>query len=101
VLALATDGLTTVSLRSSWPSFSAQIPQQRQTPMSLVHLTLAANETEADIICSLLQSEQIACTHRQNLSPMAYGGTENRNSGDRHRPPLALELIAGQEDDAA
>ncbi len=43
--------------------------------MSLVHLTLAGTETEADIICSLLQSEQIASMQRQNLSPTAYGGT--------------------------
>jgi putative signal transducing protein len=42
--------------------------------MSLVHLTLAANETEAEIICSLLRSEHIACRLQQNLSPTAYGG---------------------------
>ena len=43
--------------------------------MNLVHLTLAASEAEADIICSLLRSERIACVEQQNLSPMAYGGT--------------------------
>jgi Putative prokaryotic signal transducing protein len=70
--------------------------------MSLVHLTLAANETEADIISSLLQSEHIACTHRQNLSPMAYGGTGGIEILVTDTDlPLALELIADQEDDAA
>ena len=43
--------------------------------MNLVHLTLAAGEAEAGIICSLLRSEHIACLQRQNLSPTAYGGT--------------------------
>jgi type III secretory pathway lipoprotein EscJ len=42
--------------------------------MNLVHLTLAANETEAEIISSVLRSEHIACMQRQNLSPTAYGG---------------------------
>jgi hypothetical protein len=42
--------------------------------MTLVHLTLAANEAEAEIICSLLRSEHIVCTVQQNLSPTAYGG---------------------------
>jgi len=42
--------------------------------MRLVHLTLAANETEAEIICSLLRSEDIACMLEHNLSPTAYGG---------------------------
>jgi type III secretory pathway lipoprotein EscJ len=43
--------------------------------MSLVHLTFAVTEGEAEIICSLLRSEQIDSMQRQNLSPMAYGGT--------------------------
>ena len=42
--------------------------------MKLVHLTLAANETEAEIICSLLRRERIACMLEHNLSPTAYGG---------------------------
>ena len=42
--------------------------------MRLVHLTLAANETEAEIVCSLLRSEDIACMLEHNLSPTAYGG---------------------------
>ena len=42
--------------------------------MTLVHLTLAANEAEAEIICSLLRSEHIACIVQQTLSPSAYGG---------------------------
>jgi hypothetical protein len=40
--------------------------------MTFVHLTLAANETEAEIICALLRSEDIACVIQQNLSPTAY-----------------------------
>jgi type III secretory pathway lipoprotein EscJ len=47
--------------------------------MSFVHLTTVGNETEAELLCSLLRSEQIACTARQHLSPAAYGsagGTE-------------------------
>jgi Putative prokaryotic signal transducing protein len=42
--------------------------------MNLVHLTLAASEVEAEIICSVLRSEHIAFMQRQNLSPAAYGG---------------------------
>jgi type III secretory pathway lipoprotein EscJ len=42
--------------------------------MKLVHLTLAADEAEAEIICSLLRSERIACMLEHNLSQTAYGG---------------------------
>jgi hypothetical protein len=42
--------------------------------MNIVHLTLAAGEAEAEVIRSVLRSEQIACVQQQNLSPTAYGG---------------------------
>ena len=63
--------------------------------MNLVHLTLAANEAEAEIICSLLRTEQIACMPRQNLSPTAYGGTGAVEIVVAETDlPRALELIA-------
>jgi type III secretory pathway lipoprotein EscJ len=43
--------------------------------MTFVHLTTVGSETEAELLCSLLRSEQIACTQRQHLSPAAYGST--------------------------
>jgi hypothetical protein len=44
--------------------------------MSLIHLALAANETEAEIICSLLRSEHIAC--RLQTEPFADGLRRHR-----------------------
>jgi hypothetical protein len=37
--------------------------------MNFVHFTTVGTETEAELLCSLLRSEQIACTQRQHLSP--------------------------------
>jgi hypothetical protein len=49
-------------------------PGRADGKMKVVHLTVVANETEAEILCSLLRTEHIHCTYERDLSSTAYGG---------------------------
>jgi hypothetical protein len=60
----------------------------------LVHLTFVANDAEAELVCGLLRTEGIECTHRPNIGvgDLTGGGMQEVLADEAQLEP-ARELL--------